>query len=33
VQIVAHYYRPHLDIDELEARRSLTLALNELARL
>jgi aminoglycoside phosphotransferase (APT) family kinase protein len=33
VQIVAHHYRPHLDIDELEARRSLSYALNDLARM
>ncbi|ORY06041.1 kinase-like domain-containing protein [Clohesyomyces aquaticus] len=32
LQIVSHYYRPHLDIDELEARRALTYALNNLAQ-
>ncbi|CAI6338930.1 unnamed protein product [Periconia digitata] len=31
VQIVAHHYRPYSGIDELEARRSMTHALNELA--
>lgn len=30
VQIVIHHYRPHSDIDELEARRTMTHALNEL---
>ncbi|KAF2175072.1 hypothetical protein K469DRAFT_703407 [Zopfia rhizophila CBS 207.26] len=33
VQIVAHYYRPHLEIDEMEARRALTYALNDLAQM
>ncbi|KAF2634583.1 hypothetical protein P280DRAFT_485360 [Massarina eburnea CBS 473.64] len=33
VQIVAHHYRPHSGIDELQARRSLTYALNSLARI
>ncbi|KAF2868977.1 hypothetical protein BDV95DRAFT_630173 [Massariosphaeria phaeospora] len=33
VQLVSHHYRPHLDIDEMEARRSLTYALNELAKI
>ncbi|KAF2685672.1 hypothetical protein K458DRAFT_387634 [Lentithecium fluviatile CBS 122367] len=33
VQIVAHHYRPHSGIDELEARRSLTHALNNLAAM
>ncbi|KAF2200945.1 hypothetical protein GQ43DRAFT_53500 [Delitschia confertaspora ATCC 74209] len=33
VDIVARYYRPHMAIDEIEARRSLTRALNELAQM
>jgi hypothetical protein len=33
VQIVAHHYRPHAGIDELEARRSITYALNKLAAM
>ena len=33
VQIVTHHYRPHAGIDELEARRSLTYALNKLATM
>ncbi|KAF2470418.1 uncharacterized protein BDR25DRAFT_34693 [Lindgomyces ingoldianus] len=33
VQVVSHYYRPHLEIDELDARRSLTYALNDLAQM
>ncbi|KAF1956491.1 hypothetical protein CC80DRAFT_413075 [Byssothecium circinans] len=32
VQIVAHHYRPHSGIDELQSRRSLTYALNSLAQ-
>ncbi|PVH97712.1 hypothetical protein DM02DRAFT_616350, partial [Periconia macrospinosa] len=31
VQIVTHHYRPHSGIDELDARRSMAHALNELA--
>lgn len=31
VRIVAHHFRPHDGIDELDARRELSLALNELA--
>jgi hypothetical protein len=33
VRIVAHHYRPHQDIDEADARRSLSVALNHLAQL
>lgn len=33
VQVVAHHYRPHSDIDEMDARRSLANALNELAQM
>ncbi|KAF2734684.1 kinase-like protein [Polyplosphaeria fusca] len=33
VQIVAHHYRPLLGINEMDARRSLTYALNELAQM
>lgn len=33
VQIVAHHFRPHLVIDEDQARRSLNLALNGLAEM
>jgi hypothetical protein len=33
VRIVAHHYRPHQNIDELEARRSLSYALNDLAQM
>jgi len=33
VRIVAHHYRPHEGIDELEARRSLSYALNDLAQM
>ncbi|KAF2122427.1 hypothetical protein BDV96DRAFT_608490 [Lophiotrema nucula] len=33
VRIVAHHYRPHSDTDELDARRELTYALNDLAQM
>ncbi|KAH8724663.1 hypothetical protein GQ44DRAFT_750162 [Phaeosphaeriaceae sp. PMI808] len=33
VRIVAHHYRSHQGTDELDARRSLSFALNDLARL
>jgi len=33
IDIVAHHYRPHMGIDELEARHSLSYALNELAKM
>ncbi|KAF2278416.1 uncharacterized protein EI97DRAFT_449070 [Westerdykella ornata] len=33
VQVVVRFYRPHLSVDDMEARRSLTYALNELARM
>ncbi|KAL5121065.1 hypothetical protein ACEQ8H_000916 [Pleosporales sp. CAS-2024a] len=33
VRIVAHHYRPHQGIDELDARRSLSYALNDLAQM
>lgn len=33
VQIVAYHYRTYMEIGELEARRSLTSALNDLAQL
>jgi hypothetical protein len=33
VQIVAHHYRTCSDVDELEARRSLSVALNDLAQM
>ncbi|KAF2630146.1 hypothetical protein BU25DRAFT_408733 [Macroventuria anomochaeta] len=31
--VVAHHYRPHTGMDELEVRRELVCALNELARM
>ncbi|KAF2258570.1 hypothetical protein CC78DRAFT_478252 [Lojkania enalia] len=33
LQIVAYHYRPQLEVDELNARRSLTNALNDLAQM
>ncbi|KAH7085912.1 hypothetical protein BKA63DRAFT_28748 [Paraphoma chrysanthemicola] len=33
VQIIAHHYRPYQGIDELAARRQLSLALNDLAQM
>ncbi|KAF2702689.1 hypothetical protein K504DRAFT_393991 [Pleomassaria siparia CBS 279.74] len=33
VQIVAHHFRPHLGVDEDQARRSLNMALNGLAAM
>ncbi|KAF2129868.1 hypothetical protein P153DRAFT_375496 [Dothidotthia symphoricarpi CBS 119687] len=33
VRVVEHHYRPHLDIDELDARRGLNYALNDLAQM
>jgi hypothetical protein len=33
VKIVAHHYRPHDGGDEMDARRELSYALNDLAAL
>jgi hypothetical protein len=33
VRIVAHHYRPHAGGDELDARRDLSFALNDLAAM